>query len=83
MINPLINRISNKEIGSMKNSKIRKVYYKFVIILDFLFALSFCVIVVVSYVKWRKNLLLFVLACIAVLGVFSYINIQKLKKLKM
>jgi len=67
----------------MKNSKIRKVYYKFVIILDFLFALSFCVIVVVSYVKWRKNLLLFVLACIAVLGVFSYINIQKLKKLKM
>jgi len=83
VINPLINRISNKEIGSMKNSKIRKVYYKFVIILDFLFALSFCVIVVVSYVKWRKNLLLFVLACIAVLGVFSYINIQKLKKLKM
>lgn len=65
----------------MGNMKAKKIYYKFVIILDFLFALLICIIGVISYVKWKNNnVLLFILVCIIFLGVFGYINFKKLKK---
>lgn len=65
----------------MGNFKARKIYYKFVIILDFLFALLICIIGAISYVKWKNNnVLLFILVCIIFLGVFGYISFNKLKK---